>query len=291
MRVVATDRRVANVADAAALAEVDRLDELLSAYRPDSAFNEWRRGESGSPPAELVEVLGSAASWHRRTGGAFSPCLGAVMARWRRAEVDGRLPDREELLELVAGAARLPFVVIDGRVVVRADCSLVDVHGVAKGWVIDEMTRAAFDVEGVSAVLVELGGDLCHRRTGSSADLVAVAVEHPRAVADNSAPLAVVELAGRAMATSGGNRRGWRIGDRWYGHLLDPATGWPLAEQSGATVIAPSAAEADAIASAAAVVDVDQIEMIAGGAAVLKVMPDGGVWRSPSWRDSVVEVQ
>ena len=92
------------------------------------------------------------------------------------------------------------------------------------------------------------------------------------------------------MATSSGNRRGWRVAGRWYGHLLDPATGWPLAQQGSATVVASSAADADAMASAAAVLESEAIESL-GDAAVLKVLPDGRAWRSSGWRASVVEVQ
>ena len=124
-------------------------------------------------------------------------------------------------------------------------------------------------------MLVELGGDLRHATAGSGT--VAVAVEDPRRVADNAAPLTVVHLADGAVASSGGGRRGWRVAGQRYGHLLDPTTGWPLPERRAVTVVARCAADADAAASAAAVLDPQRLARFAADEqlAVLAVAPDG----------------
>ncbi len=118
-----------------------------------------------------------------------------------------------------------------------------------------------------------------------------VAIEDPFAVADNARPLTTVVLANAAMATSGGGRRGWRIDGRWYGHLLDPSTGWPLAHQRSCTVVAREAVDADAAASAFSALDAAEAERLSAriGTAVLTVSDDGQVWRSGGWRAEVDE--
>ncbi len=290
MRVDCDDRDAASEAEREALAVADRLEAILSVFRADSPYNRWRRGLLPQPPPEVVEVLAVAASWHRRTDGAFNPCLGALMRRWRRAEAEQRLPDRAELAQLAADVAALPYDVDGDCILVHGDCRVVDVHGIAKGWVIDRMVEAALGMESVGAVLVDLGGDLRHA-SKTAGSLATVAVEDPFAVADNAAPLTAVRLANQAIATSGGGRRGWRIGGRWYGHLIDPVTGWPLPRQRSSAAVAESAADADAAASAFAALDHDRAEPLAerGRLAVLTVAEGGRVWRSAAWTGDVVE--
>ena len=269
------------------LAEADRLEALLSVYSDDSEMSRWRRGVLDDPAPEVVAVLAVAAHWNERTAGRFSPCLGALMQRWKRAEVEQRLPDRAELAELAA-VATLPYLVAGTTVERIGDCALVDVHGVAKGWVIDRLVDAAMAVDGVAAVLVDVGGDLRHARH-DGASVVTVAIEDPFAIADNGAELAVVRLADRAMATSGGRRRGWWIGGRWYGHLLDPLTGWPLAAPRSATAIARTAADADAAASAAVVGGGDVLDGM--GIAAVVVGQGRQVHRNARWTATVDEAQ
>lgn len=287
MRVDASDGEVARRVERMVLAEADRLEGVLSVFRVSSEFSRWRRGEVDAAGPDVCAVLRVAADWFAATAGAFNPCLASVFDRWRRAEAEQVLPDAEELAEL-ARRATLPFTVDGERVDRQGDCSCVDVHGVAKGWVVDRLVDVAVALDGVTAVLVDVGGDLRHARRDAMADAM-VGVENPFAVGDNEPPLTVIRVADRAVASSGGGRRGWRIGDRWFGHLLDPVTGWPLAVQRSATVVAASAADADAAALAVVVGGLAAVD--GHDVAVLLVGEDGVVSRNDAWRASVVEVQ
>lgn len=288
LRIDASTADVARATEAAVLATAERLEALLSRHRPSSPFNRWRLGELTDPPAEVVEVLALAAHWHDRTGGAFNTCLGSVVARWQEAAEQQELPDGVELAELAAAAARLPYRAHDGIVVATGDCRCVDVHAVAKGWVVDRMVDAAMADTGVDAVVVDLGGDLRHARRPGDGSTATVAIEDPFDVADNAPPLTIVCVSDASVATSGGGRRGWRIAGRWYGHLLDPSTGWPLAQRRSATVVAATTADADAIASAAAVLGADRLDV---DAAILTVEADSTEVRNRNWRATVVERQ
>ncbi|HQV58679.1 MAG TPA: FAD:protein FMN transferase, partial [Ilumatobacteraceae bacterium] len=272
------------------LAEADRLEAMLSTYRPNSVFSRWRRGEPANLPVEVVDVLELAARWHRRSSGLFNCCLGAVMARWSQAVADQVLPGRGEMAGLAAATTELPFAVVDGVVHRTGDCSVVDLHGVAKGWVVDRLVEVATAIDGVDTVVVDLGGDIAHRgRAGSTA--ARIAVENPWATAENASALSVVTVADAAIATSSGARRGWLVGGRWYGHLPDPITGWPIAERRSTTVVAATAADADALASAFGVATAEQREYLAErlNAAALVVDESGIVWRSAAWVDSIDE--
>ena len=79
----------------------------------------------------------------------FNPCLGAVMRRWRLAAVEQCAPAREEMRLLAAAAQVLPFAIVDGEPEVVGDCELVDVHGMAKGWIVDQLVDVALGGEAV----------------------------------------------------------------------------------------------------------------------------------------------
>ncbi|HEY9430537.1 MAG TPA: DUF2271 domain-containing protein, partial [Blastocatellia bacterium] len=91
-----------------------------------------------------------------------------------------------------------------------------------------------------------IGGDLVVR--GSLAEDVRVA--DPKADAENDEPLARLLIRNRAVATSGNYRRGVEINGRWYSHIVDPRTALPVDHVISATVVAPQAADAGALATA-----------------------------------------
>ena len=71
------------------------------------------------------------------------------MRRWRLAAVEQCAPVREEMRLLAAAAQVLPFAIVDGELEVVGDCELVDVHGMAKGWIVDQLVDVALGGEAV----------------------------------------------------------------------------------------------------------------------------------------------
>jgi thiamine biosynthesis lipoprotein len=69
---------------------------------------------------------------------------------------------------------------------------------------------------------------------------------------DPGSPVGTVHLRDRGLATSGGSIQRFEVGGRCYSHLIDPRTGAPVGEGApgSVTVLAPTAAEADALATA-----------------------------------------
>lgn len=270
-------------ADAAAVGEFERLVGVFSIYDEASELSRWRRGDLDDCSTELTEVLAAALKWHAASGGAFHPAIAPLRHRWLVAAADGELPDAAELADLAAACAALPFTVTDGEVHRIADCSGVDLNAIAKGYILDRAAAAAFALPGVDAVMVSAGGDLRHLGVGS----VIVGIEDPAAGYDNGEPRWRVQLAGVGLATSGGAGRGFQVAGQWYGHVLDPDTGWPVAHTTSATVVAPDAMTADALATVVGVLP--PLEALrraeAEGWACLLVAADGDALTSPAWPD------
>jgi thiamine biosynthesis lipoprotein len=132
---------------------------------------------------------------------------------------------------------------------------------------------------GIAHALVEVGGDL--RAVGHPVDHDgwSVGLQHPRA---RDMFLTRVTVTGRAIATSGDYEH-FYVADRSAHHLIDPRTGRSAAGVSSVTVVAPTALDADALATAVFVMGPDEglalVEQVSETEALL-VTADGTVLRS-----------
>lgn len=287
LRIRAGDEATARAAENAALAEFDRLESLLSAYRPDSEWSRWRRGEAATPGPELTALLVLADHWHSASEGAFNPQAGVLRQRWLAAERDQVVPADDELATLAAGLQHLPYSVAGGpagaSVERTGECSALDLHALAKGWIVDRATKAAMTATGVSEILINAGGDLLHRGTGE----VVVGIEDPRRPFDNVLPMVRVRLADGGLATGSGARRPMTIGGRRFSHVIDPRSGQPVEHILSASVLAPDAATADAVATVVGVLQMAEglsfAEALPGVGCCL-LAADGTLVRTDLWR-------
>ena len=156
----------------------------------------------------------------------------------------------------------------------------------AKGYIVDRAIEEARAVPGVRSVLVNAGGRPAPRRPG----------QHHRPdrgpappVRERRAARPAWRSARAALATSGTAHRGFRVGERWFGHVLDPRTGWPVQHTASASVIAADTATADAVATVVMVLRPEEGLGFADsldGVAALLIGDDGAVYRSRRWPDS-----
>jgi hypothetical protein len=102
--------------------------------------------------------------------------------------------------------------------------------------------------------------------------------------------IARIELSRCAITTSGNYERGFRIGDQWFSHIIDPRTAQPVAHVISASVIADSTTKADAWATAFSVLPVTESLEICereSGLACLLVLADGKIVSTPNWPTKV----
>ncbi len=262
--VTSLDAATAERTERAMLAAVERWEPVFSVF--DAASDLWALRRSGSTDvAELQAVVGLAREWAARTGGAFCPTMAPLMAAWDRAEARGRRPEEAELADAVADAQRMAV-------------EHLDLNALAKGWIADRALTSVREVggwgDGVGAWL-SVGGDLVHGGAGA----VRVGVEDPMRPYDNVPPLATIEVANEAVATSGGGRRWWTIDGVRHSKVVDPRTGEPTHTMLSATVVASSAAVADVLATTALILGPDDAAdlVAAEGGEFLFVLADGCV--------------
>lgn len=257
LRFAATSEADARLAETAALAEIDRLSRILSGYDSTSEFRRWlaTRDEPRTVSPELFEVLALFDAWRDRTGGALDASAEVASRLWKTAAQTQRAPSSDELSAAVA-AVRQTHWKLDpaARTATHLSEAPLILNSFAKSFIIERACAAALAAGRLETSVVNIGGDLVVR--GRDADTVSIA--DPLAAADNDAPFTQVSVRNRAVATSGGYRRGVEIGGRWYSHLVDPRTAMPVDHVSSATVIAPHATDAGALATALCVMQPDE---------------------------------
>jgi thiamine biosynthesis lipoprotein ApbE len=273
-------------AEAAALAEIERLDHILSGYERESEFNRWlsapRAPTSVSP--ELFEALSLFDEWRARTNGALDPAAQVVSELWRRAATERRTPSADELQAAVATVARAHYR-LDGaaRTATRLDDAPLILNSFVKSYIANRAADAAMRVARLDGVVVNIGGDLVAR--GAMAEDVRIA--DPKADAENDKPLAWLLIRNRAVATSGNYRRGVEINGRWYSHIVDPRTALPVDHVISATVVAPQAADAGALATAFCVLTPEESLRLAASlpeVECLLITKNGERIESEGWR-------
>lgn len=237
-----------------ARAVFDRVESACTRFDASSELSALNRLGSGRVSSLLAEVVGLALAGRDRTGGLFDPTVhdAVVAAGYDRdfSELGGVPTVATDAPGTTGGTVEIQ----DDRVALGAGTRL-DLGGIAKGYAVD---RACAILAEVGPCLVDAGGDIGVRGTW------AVGVE--------DGP--TLELTDCAVATSGRDRRRWRAGRGTGHHLIDPSTGRPaVTDTVRASVVAPSAVEAEVLAKAAflgGLVDAPTVRVLEGGAVRLE---------------------
>lgn len=286
LQLIVGTREQGIAAEAAILQEIDRLEQVFSAYRPDSELRRWQQTHALPIPVspELATVLQTAEDWRKRTDSAFHPAVESLTRLWRAASEQGIEPDCD-LLAQTAREMQAPLWEVDrdAGIAIRRTTFPVTLNAVAKGFIVDQACQVVSEQPGVHAALINIGGDI--RQIGGNG--APVAISDPFAPQDNATPLDTVRLRGQGIATSGNYRRGFQIGERWHSHILDPRTGYPVESVVSASVIAESAALADILTTAFSVLTREESLSLADtlpGVGVLLIAPSGERRSNTAWK-------
>ena len=228
---------------------LDRIVAQMSPWERDSdiaRFNAAPAGDWRDLPPAFAYVLRRALHWAELGGGAFDPTLGELVDLWGfgpAGPVD-RPPAADRIVQALAarGWRRLA---VDGERVRQPGGLSLDLSGIAKGFAVDELSRALTAAK-LASHLVEIGGEL--RGHGVKPDGLPwwVDIEVPPDARPSEGPVRVA-LHGLAVATSGDYRRSFVHDGRRYAHTLDPRTGAPLAPGlRSVSAICPTCIDADA---------------------------------------------
>ena len=256
------------------VAEIDRLEDVFSLYRPESATSRLNRdGRLTAPPLELVALLAEARSFSERTAGAFDvtvqPLWRLYAAHFARPGADPRGPGEAAHAEAQALVDFRAVQIEPAEVRFARQGMAVTLNGIAQGYITDGVATLLQDA-GMADVLLDIGEV---RALGRHPDGRPWHVGLRRA-AEPETVARTVMLTDRAVATSAGIASPFDASGRHH-HLFDPATGRPAQGVGQVSVIAPRATMADALSTALAVSSPERAATCAARFPEIEVLTDG----------------
>ncbi len=176
--------------------------------------------------------------------------LAAVNADLGNIEQSNRYARMAEVLALVG----YQNLALDGaRIAFARPGMQITLDGIAKGYIVDAGV-AALQARGFENVMVEAGGDLMAAGEKTPRSLWQIGIQSPRF--EKPGLLASFAVQNQAVATSGDYHQAFTP-DLTLHHILDPLTGVSAPQLASATVLAASGAQADAMATALMVMEVE----------------------------------
>jgi FAD:protein FMN transferase len=235
-------------------AELERIDQLLSNYRPDSTLEVFNAAPSVEPqrlPEELVDLLRLAADVHRASERCFDPTVRPLVRAWG---FDGEKPAVPSTERLAAARERVGFdklEIVDARTVRKGVPGLeIDMASIGQGYTVGKVA-AIVERFGIRDYIVEIGGELLVRGSRPDGQPWRVGIENPSPAGGPLEKLSLPTADPVAVITSGTYRHFFEDGGRAYGHILDPRTGSPVDHGLvEVTVVGPDPARAAAWATA-----------------------------------------
>ena len=259
LTVISYDRRAAQIV----YDEFRRLDKIFNAHDRNSELARLNRTYNKPFKAsdELIELLLLSKQVYKLTNGSFDVSMGRLYGFWKKLmenkDIKG-MPSKEKIGELKesGGMDFIEVNVRDKTVAIKKKGLVIDLSGIAKGYMVDKAARR-LKKEGINSALINAGGDIyC---LGNDKDSYwKVGIRDPES---KEGIIDTVLLSDEAIATSGNYQQFFLYKDKRYSHIINPKTGFPVGGNIlSTTVVTKNCTTADSLATAFFVMGVKGIK-------------------------------
>jgi FAD:protein FMN transferase len=235
----------------AATTWVNAFEAKYSRFRPDSLLSKINAAAGRDwvgVDAEMEGLLKLCDTLHFMTQGVLDPTALPLIKLWDYKAATPRIPTATELAAARALVGWKKVERAPGKVFLPHPGMALDFGGFGKEYAVDVTAQIAAE-HGITSALVDFGHDL--RAVGAPPGRPAwhIGLEDPQKPGTSSSSIALV---GKGIASSGDYIRGFTIAGKRYGHIIDPRTGWPVANGCmQATVIAGTCLQAGVLSTTA----------------------------------------
>lgn len=241
-----------------AVAEISRIEKLLTTFSPDSQTNQINAAAGIKPlkvDAEVFQLIQRALKISALTQGAFDITYGSIDKSLWNFDVNMKsLPDAETARNAVR-LINYKNVLLDPEnltVMLKEKGMRIGFGGIGKGYAADR-AKAVLQQNGVNSGIVNAAGDLTTWGTQPNGKPWTIAIADPDR---QLTPFSTLNISNMAIATSGNYEKYAVINGKKYSHTIDPKTGLPVSGIKSVSIICPSAEFADAMATPVTVMGV-----------------------------------
>ncbi len=195
---------------------------------------------------DLYHILHAAIEYSGRTRGAFDITVRPLVQLWKQAAVKNILPTPEELSGALEKTGSEHIRLENNNTVVLTKPGMkLDLNAIAPAFAVDLVVRILTE-HGIKNFMVDGSGEISCQGNQPGQRGWRVGVHDPASAKSGESVSDVLRLENAAVSTSGNYERFYTIQGQEYSHIVDPRTGRPANEVVSATVIAPTAEEANA---------------------------------------------
>ena len=246
------DSKQAELAVNNLLDHINQLEGKLSTWQKNSEISQLNiKKTTAHLSVDLFNVLTLCQQWENVSKHHFSCRIGTLSNLWVNAVNKQKTPDRIQLRRIARDIIKQPFIDLTNKSLVTIASPIqLDISGVAKGYILDNSVEyLTTHFPKLTGIKINIGGDIITwgNKSNKKPWLIAIASHNNN---DDNQQTNVINVSQGAIAHSGVGERDFIINRRHFNHILDPKEGWPLSTSHNATVYAPTATQADAIATA-----------------------------------------
>lgn len=262
-------------------ASARRFDDLFTTYAPHSPLSQLnaRAGQGlQAVPAEVSDVLRLSQRYAELTDGAFDITVRPLLTLWRHAVVPPSAATITRTL-LSVGSQKLQFAA-PHQVALSVGMAL-DLGGIGKGYTLDQIAQQ-LRKQRVTNALLNFGQSSLWALGRPGEEGWRLLLRQP-----NGEIVGVATFSDQAISISASLGQSMQVEGQRYGHIIDPRTGRPVQRDLLACVVAPSAAQAEALSTAFLILGEDEglalIERLDGVEGLLREA-HGTQWVTTGWK-------
>jgi thiamine biosynthesis lipoprotein len=256
---VCTDEQWANQQIDAGIAEIQRIERLLTTFSDDSETNAINNNAGIAPvmvSMETFDLIQRAIRISEVTQGAFDISYGSIDKRlWNFDKTMTALPDKETAKKMVRLIDYRNIILnpYNCTVFLREKGMRIGFGGIGKGYAA-ERAKMIMKAQGVESGVVNASGDLCTWGMQPNGTPWTVAIANPNAAHQ---VFSYMNISNMAVATSGNYEKFVMIDGKKYSHTINPRTGLPVTGIKSVTIITANAEIADAMATPVTIMGID----------------------------------
>lgn len=258
-----------------AMAEIVRLDRVMSHYKEDSDLSRLNRAAGQGfieVDPSLYDAVEQALAFSRVSGGKFDVTVGPLIRLWKDAHAAGRRPSADEIAR-VTRCVGYQYLETSppNKIRLRSGCAAIDLGGIGKGYAV-EKAIGILESHGIHDAMVNAGGStIAAIGTPPGRDGWPVRIAAP--VEGRSTVL----LRDAALSTSQQSLLSLPLEADGFGEIMDPARGGPIQDRASVSVLGPGATAADALSTTLLLMS------DSGGVTLLEQFPGvSALWASPA---------
>ncbi|WP_372751919.1 FAD:protein FMN transferase [Labilibaculum sp.] len=247
---VSSDKDKAQQAIQAGITEIQRIEDLISSWDPNSQTSAIVANAGIGPvqvDQELFNLIRRSLKISRLTHGAFDISYASMDKIWK---FDGSMTDMPDSATVAASVSKINFnnIILDAKnrtVFLKEKGMKIGFGAIGKGYAANK-ALSLLSTMGLDGALVNASGDLISWGKDAGGKEWKIGIANPKNKEQIYSWLTISET---AVVTSGNYEKFVEFKGERYSHIIDPRTGYPVKGLSSVSIICPDAELADALAT------------------------------------------